>query len=196
MKKIISIILCLTLMLTLSGCLGDGTVKPPSTMSDGTAWDKSWTGIGTSIGVEQPEGDFLLLTTNGSTEGADLYYATWIAGEETDLGDNAYAYDCQIYLMAEECGLSEDAYDTLDLWREQLGSDFAVTEERKFSANGVDFTLIFYDCLAEDTHFDRGVMAMGVWKSTALVVDLGKVDSYELDIAALMEDFLSGFHYA
>lgn len=196
MKKIICIILCAALMLTLTGCLGDGSVKNPSVMSDGTSWDGSWTGMGGYLGVEQPEGDFLLLTTNGDLDGVDLHYATWIGGGETELSDGSYVYDCQLYLMTEECGISEDAMDTMQLWREQIGAGFSVTEERTVTANGVDFTLVFYDCLEEDSHFASGVTAMGVWKSIVIVADLGKVEDYDLDLAAVIEDFLSGFHYA
>lgn len=196
MKKIICIILCAALMLTLTGCLGDGSVKTPAVMSDGTRWDSGWTGMGGYLGVEQPEGDFLLLTSNGDLDGVDLYYATWIAGSETKLPDNSYAYDCQLYLMTEDCGVSEDAMDTLALWREQLGGDFSVTEEREFSAGGVDFTLVFYDCLGTDAHFASGVIAMGVWKSVVIVADLGKTEGFDLDLTAVMEDFLKGFHYA
>lgn len=196
MKKIICIILCAALMLTLTGCLGDGSVKNPSVMADGSRWDGSWTGMGGYLGVEQPEGDFLLLTTNGDLDGVDLHYSTWIGGEETELEDGSYAYDCQLYLMTEDCGVSEDAMDTLALWREQLGGDFSVTEERTYSANGVDFTLVFYDCLAEDSHFASGVIAMGVWKSIVIVADLGKTADHDLDLTATIEDFLNGFHYA
>lgn len=196
MKKLTAIILCAALMLTLTGCLGDGSVKKPSVMADGTRWDNSWTGMGGYLGVEQPEGDFLQLTSNGDLDGVDLHYATWIAGEETELEDGAYAYDCQLYLMTEDCGISEDAMDTLQLWREQIGEGFSVTEERTFSANGVDFTLVFYDCLEADSHFASGVTAMGVWKSIVIVADLGKTADFDLDLAATIEDFLNGFHYA
>lgn len=195
MKKIICIILCAALMLTLTGCLGDGSVKNPSVMADGSHWDAGWTGMGGYMGVEQPEGDFLLLTTNGDLDGVDLHYATWIAGGETKV-DDGYVYDCQLYLMTEDCGLYDDAVDTKNLWREQIGGDFSVTEERTYSANGVEFTLVFYDCLSDETHFDSGVTALGVWEGIVIVADLGKVASYELDLTAVMEDFLNGFHYA
>ena len=192
MKKLIAVILAL--MLTLTGCAP--AARLPAYMSDGTPWDHSWTGLGGRIGVEQPENGFVLLTTNGNAKDADLYYATWIAGEETKLPNDAYAYDSQLYLMAEDCHLETDAEDTLSLWREQLGDDFAITEERQLTAAGVEYTLLFYDCLAEDAHYSCGVMALGAHHATAITVDLARVEGYDLDLSAMIEDFLKGFHFA
>lgn len=192
MKKLIAIIL--TIALTLSGCAG--VAKLPAQMSDGTAWDHEWVGLGGRIGVEEPENGFQLLTTNGTQRDADLYYATWIAGKEHDLGDDTYAYDCQLYLMTEDCTISTDAQETLSLWRDQIGGGFAVTEERIVTAAGVEFTLICYDCLDENSHFASGVTALGVQGATAIVADLGLVEGYDLDPVEFLTEFLEGFHYA
>ena len=192
MKKLIAI--TLALMLTLTGCVP--AARLPAYMSDGPPWDHSWPGLGGRIGVEQPGNGFVLLTTNGNSKGAPLYYATWIAGQETKLPTAAYAYDAQLYLMAEDCHLETDAEDTLALWRDQLGSDFAITEERQIPAAGVEYTLLFYDCLAGDAHYSCGVMAQGVHKATAITVDLARVEGYDLDLSAMIEEFLKGFHFA
>lgn len=196
MNKCIAILLTIVLMVSLTGCLGDGSVRVPDTMSDGTPWDNTWTGLGGMIGVEQPGHGFLLLTTNGSLDGADIYYATWIGGEETKLDKDTYVYEAQLYLMAEPCTISTDAEDTLALWREQIGGDFAVTGETQITASGVDYTLVFYDCLAEDSHYANGVMALGVRNATAIIADLGLVEGYDLEPAAFLEEFLGGFHFA
>lgn len=196
MKKYIAIILTIALMVTLTGCLGDGTVKLPDKMSDGASWDPAWTGLGDQIGVEQPGHDFVLLTTNGSLEGAEIYYATWIGGKETKLDKDTFVYESQLYLMAEPCGLTSEAEDTLALWKEQLGGDFAITEETTITAAGVEYTLYFYECLTEDSHYTQGVMALGVHSANAIVVDLAKVDGYNLELGEFLEEFLSGFHFA
>ena len=192
MKKLLAIIL--TIALTLSGCAG--VAKLPGQMSDGTAWDHEWVGLGGRIGVEEPGNGFRLLSTNGTQKNADLYYATWIAGQEHDLGDNAYAYDCQLYLMTEDCIISTDAEETLSLWREQIGGGFTVTAEHTVTAAGVEFTLICYDCPEESSHFASGVTALGIQGATAIVADLGLVDGYDLDPVEFLTAFLSGFHYA
>lgn len=194
MKKLTAIILTLVLLLGLCGCVQGA--RRPAVMSDGTPWDNSWTGLGSQIGIEQPGGDFSLLVTNGSTKDAGLYYATWIAGKETILENDVCAYDTQLYLMAEPCTLATDAEDTLALWREQLGSDFLLTEERQLTAAGVTYTLLFYDCLAEDAHYACGVMALGVHNATAITVDLARVEDCDLDLETFIEEFLNGFHFA
>ena len=196
MKKCIAMFLTIALMVSLTGCLGDGSVRVPDKMADGTPWDPTWTGLGGRIGVEQPGEGFLLLTTNGSLDKADIYYATWIGGEETEVEPDTYVYDAQLYLMAEPCNLTADAEDTLSLWREQIGDDFAITEETQITAAGVDYTLLFYDCLNADSHYDCGVMALGVRNATAIVADLGKVEGYDLELGEFLEQFLSGFHFA
>ena len=193
MKRILAFFLTLAVLTGLTGCAG--AARLPARMSDGTPWDHDWVGLGGRIGVEEPGHGLQLLTTNGTQRDAALYYATWIAGEETDLGD-AYAYDCQLYLMTEDCTISTDAEDTLALWREQIDGDFAVTGETSITAAGVEYTLISYDCMAEGSHFASGVTALGVWGATAIVADLGIVEGYDLDPVEFLTAFLGGFHYA
>lgn len=194
MKRMVSILLCMVLAVSLAGCVG--SAKLPAQMSDGSSWDHEWVGLGGRIGVEEPEQGFRLLTTNGTQKNADLYYATWIAGDEHDLGDGAYVYDSQLYLMTEDCTVSTDAEETLKLWREQIGEGFSVTAETTVTAAGVEYTLISYDCLAEDSHFASGVTALGIQGATAIVADLGLVEGYDLDPVEFMTKFLEGFHYA
>lgn len=194
MKRLLSLFLTLVLAISLSGCVQGARL--PAAMDDGTPWDKTWTGLGGRIGIEQPGQGFSLLTTNGNTKDAKLYYATWIAGAETVLENDAFAYESQLYLMAEPCTLETDAEDTLALWRDQLGGDFAITDERQLTAAGVEYTLVFYDCLAEDSHYACGVMALGIHKATAITVDLARVEGYDLDLGTFIEDFLDGFHFA
>lgn len=196
MKKLIAICLIFALTLSLSGCLGDGSIENPRTAADGTPWDDSWTSIGGRIGIEQPGGDFGLLDSNGTLKSMEMYYATWVCGDPVEQDEDTLVYDGQIYLLAEDCGSASVAADTMALWREQIGADFTVTEERTVTAAGVEFTLVFYDCLAEDSHFSRGVTAMGVWQDMGLLVDMACVGEMDLDLAKTIEDFLNGFHYA
>ncbi len=190
------LVLLVVLCLTLTGCLGDGTIDPPETVADGTPWDDSWTSIGGRFGVAQPPEDFRLLDTNGDLPDMEMYYASWVWGQVTRLDEETTAYDGQLYLLAEECGDSATAADTMLLWREQLGEDFAITQERTVTAQGVEFTLVFYDCLAEDAHFATGITAMGVWKDMGILVDTARVEGLALDLEQTLLDFLNGFHYA
>ena len=60
----------------------------------------------------------------------------------------------------------------------------------------MEYTLLFYDCLAGDAHYECGVMALGVHKATAITVDLARVEGYDLDLSAMIEEFLKGVHFA
>ncbi len=188
--------LTLVLALMLCGCMGSGMIKNPKTMADGSAWDDSWTNVGGRLGVEAPGGAFALLTSNGRLEGLALHYATWVCGTEQKVAKDTYVYDGQIYLMTESCGTPEAAAETLAEWRGKLDTDFSVTDERSFTAGDVEFTLVFYDCLAEDSHFSRGVTALGRWQDLVIVTDIGCVEGLELNLEQTMENFLLGIHYA
>ncbi len=193
MKRILA--LCLCLMVTLTGCLGNGTIDNPETMSDGTPWNRAWTGLGGRLGVEQPGLPFALFDTNGDLPDMEMYYASWVCGEVTKVDDDTSAYDGQIYLLTETCGTAATAADTMQLWREQIDeNDFQITQERTFTAGGVEFTLVSYDC--PQGHFAQGITALGVWKDLGILVDAAKTAELDLDLTKTMEAFLEGFHYA
>lgn len=197
MKKLRRIIaLTLILALLLSGCMGQGFIKHPDTMADGTAWDDTWTNMGGRLGVEQPEGDFQLLTTNGTLEGLDIQYATWVCGQETQIDKDTYVYDGQIYLMTEICDDAEQAAATLQEWYSRIGADLEITSRETVTVDGAAYELLCYDCLAADSHFARGVTALWTYGDLMLVVDIACVEGLELDLTGIMERFISGIHYA
>ncbi len=194
MKKFLAICLILTLALTLGGCLGDGTIDNPETVADGTPWNNAWASIGGRIGIEYPGLPFELFDTNGDLPDMEMYYASWVCGQVTKIDEETSAYDAQIYLLAECCGDAATAADTMALWREQMDEGFEITRERTFTAAGVEFTLVYYNC--PDSHFAQGITAMGVWKDMGILVDAARVAELDLDLEQTMEQFLNGFHYA
>lgn len=197
MKKLRRILIAaLTLTLLLSGCMGSGFIKNPETMADGTPWDSSWTNMAGRLGVEQPGGDFQLLTTNGTLEGLDIQYATWVCGQETELEDDTQVYEGQIYLMTEVCGTAEKAAETLEQWYGKFGGELEITGRSTVDVDGADYELLFYDCLAADSHFSRGVTALWTYADMVLVVDIACVEGLDLDLTGIMEAFIGGIHYA
>lgn len=193
MKKIILLTLVLALM--LSGCMG-GLIPNPDTMADGTAWDDSWTNMAGRLGVEQPGGDFRLLTTNGTLEGLQVQYATWVCGEETEVDKDTYVYDGQIYLMTEVCGTADQAEQTRKEWQEKFGGDLQITSREQITVDGAEYELLHYDCLAADSHFARGVTALWTYGDMMLVVDIACAEGLDLDLRGTMEQFIRGIHYA
>lgn len=192
MKKIILMTLVLALM--LSGCMG-GLIPNPDTMADGTPWDDSWTNMAGRLGVEQPGGDFRLLTTNGTLEGLQVQYATWVCGEETEVDKDTYVYDGQIYLMTEVCGTADQAEQTRKEWQEKFGGDLQITEREQLTVDGAEYELLYYDCLAADSHFARGVTALWTYGDMMLVVDIACAEGLDLDLTGTMERFIQGIHY-
>lgn len=193
MKKIILMTLVLALM--LSGCMG-GLIPNPDTMADGTPWDDSWTNMAGRLGVEQPGGDFRLLTTNGTLEGLQVQYATWVCGEETEVDKDTYVYDGQIYLMTEVCGTADQAQQTRKEWQEKFGGDLQITDREQITVDGAEYELLHYDCLAADSHFARGVTALWTYGDMMLVVDIACAEGLDLDLTDTMEQFIRGIHYA
>lgn len=193
-RRFVALVLALAVM--LCGCMGSGMIKNPKVMADGSKWDDSWTNVGGRLGAQSPGEPFRLLTSNGRLEGLALHYATWVCGQEQKVAKDTYVYDGQIYLMTESCGTPEKAAETLAEWRSKLDTDFAVTDEGSFTAGGVEFTLVYYDCLAEDSHFSRGVTALGIWQDLMIVTDIGCVEGLDLDLQQTMEHFLLGLHCA
>ena len=192
-RKLIPLILALALL--LCGCAG-GIVANPRTVDGGTAWDEGWTNLGGLVGVEQPGGEFELLTSNGRLEGMTIRYATWVCGEETRIEDDRSVFEGQIYLMTESCGTAEAAGETLEQWYSQFGDGLKVTLRELRTVEGTEYELLHYDCTAADSHFSRGISAIWQRGDLVLVVDIAAAASLDLDLTAVMEHFLSGIHYA
>ena len=192
MKKrgIFALILALSLMLT--GCMTGGMIAAPQTAADGTPWDSEWVNMAGKVGVERPEG-FQLLTTNGTLEGLTIHYATWVQGKETEVDDDTYIYEGQVYLMTELCESEEAARATVQEWYGQFGG-VSITGRETITVEGQEFKLLRYDCA--DSHFARGITAIWRYGDMVLVADIACADTLDLDLGATMTAFLAGFHYA
>lgn len=190
-----SIALILALALVLTGCAG-GMIPNPKTVSGGIPWDGSWTNLGGLLGVEQPGGDFSLLTSNGRLKDIEIHYATWVCGQETETGEDTSVFEGQIYLMVEPCDSTALAEQTLQQWHDQFGSGLKITAREQLTAGEVTCELLHYDCTAADSYFARGIAALWTRENVVLVADIAHADTLSLDLTAAMTDFLAGIHYA
>ena len=192
MKKrgIFALILALSLMLT--GCMTGGMIAAPQTAADGTAWDSEWVNMAGRVGVERPEG-FALLTTNGTLDGQTIHYATWVQGKETEVDDDTYIYEGQVYLMTELCESADAARATVEEWHGKF-SGVSLTGRETVTVEGQEFELLRYDCT--DSHFERGITAIWQYGDMVLVADIACADTLDLDLTETMTAFLAGFHYA
>ena len=192
MKKMIAI--ALVLCLTLTGCMGQGMISPPETLSDGTPWDSAWVNMAGRVGVQTPEG-FELLTTNGTLEDMTIHYATWVVGEGTEVEKNTYIYEAQVYLMTELCASAQEAEQTKAEWYGQFGDTLQITARETLTVEEAELELLYYDCTEADTHFTRGVCAIWRHEDMVLVADIAHADTLQLDLTKTVTDFLTGFHY-
>lgn len=161
-------------------------------------WPEDWIRLGDYLGVEMPEGfDF--------NDGKDVFaavglcYATWTSGEERDVinedGDEAKAYDAQIYLLVKECDSVGRAKADVEAWMTREKSVYSAGEDRSESFAGQAFTLFSLDKARETNPYQKGYAAFALRENLILSVELLAKESFEGDLQQIMSDFLSGLHY-
>lgn len=199
MKKRMMLILCLMLAVCLSGCLGTGELEAPKADLEGNAWDDSWTQMGSFLGIEYPGNGMMLLDSNGTLSGMEMYYATWAAGDPItvtdDEGEEADLYPIHLYMLVQPCESAAEAQQIMAEWSEVDGR-LTVTGQSSLTAGPVEFTLFSYDCRETSDAFTNGVTALGVYGDQAILVDLACGQGAQPDLDTMMEQFLAGFHYA
>ena len=194
MKRVPVLVLALCLLLT--GCSG----HYPDRAADGTAWDREWTILGTTLGVETP-GDGLTLSENPVVLSGDAtYYAAWTigAGESytNEDGKDAEVYDAQLFLLLYGCGDAEQAAAAVADWTERERSVYDVTDTGTLTANGQDYTLLHYRTVSDTNPYERGVVAFGVFRSYAVSAELTCAADFTGDETEILTRFLNGCHYS
>ena len=108
-RKVFLIILCLLLLLTACGQKKEADAHPE--------WDEGWTRFGDHLAVEAPEG-FALGEYNDALSPNGIWYAVWNCGQERKIknaaGEDASAYDAQIYLVLKEAKSQAEAQKKAD----------------------------------------------------------------------------------
>lgn len=194
MKKLLCLLLTVWL-LCLCGC-----TRYPDRAMDGTQWDKSWTILGSALGVEEP-GDGLTLQDNSSIlTGDDLYYATWVIGEPSayvnEDEDEVDLYDAQLYLLLCGCADGDYARQTLDDWIARERELYTVIETRTETCNGQEYLLLVYECGSETNPYSRGASAFAVCGNYAVSAELACRESYDGPETEVLLRFLEGCHYS
>jgi len=190
-KRIYLFPLCLALL--LSGC-----ASGPRTAADGSQWQEDWVPVGTRIGIEAPE--HLALLDNKETLAADgLYYAAWTAGDaipyENSDGDTVDLYDAQLYFLSCEAMTEEKAKESCEAWLSAARENYEIHTEDVVTLGGQTYTWIAYDCVSEDSPYDRGVSAFGVCGATAVCAEFTCLTDYTEDLETTLTDFLNGCHF-
>lgn len=190
-KKLLSLTCCLTLLLT-------GCSSAPKTAVDGQNWQKTWTRVGTNIGIDTPKQ--LTLLDNKETLAADgLYYATWVTGGsvpyENSEGDTIELYDAQLYFLTNEATSEKKAHDACDTWLAAARKNYEICTENTITCNGQSYTMITYNCIGKDNPYAHGVSAFGTCGVNAVCAEFTCVENYTEDLEPLLTDVLNGCHY-
>lgn len=187
MKRVLFLIFALLL---LSGC-GSQPALPED-------WEADWTVVSPRLAAEPLEG-FTLMEINDALSVSGIYYATWTAGEArehiNEEGETAKVFDAQVYVLSQEFRSSEAARREAESWTERAGTIYQVGEIEKLTVNGQEFTLLPLLSASETNPYTQGWAAWTIRDDTAVWVELLGCDNWQGDLRAVLETFLSGFHY-
>lgn len=153
---------------------------------------------GTGMGIDAP-GELTLLDSKEALAADGLYYATWGAGNsvpyENSDGDSVDLYDAQLYLLVSETNTSKNAEKSCQTWLASAEDNYEVLTKEAITCNGQPYTVITYNCIGEDTPYDRGISALGACGATAVCAELTCTKDYGGDLMGLLTKFLDGCHY-
>ncbi len=195
MKRLLSILLCCILLLTLAGCR-----KPADKTLSGEEWNAAWIRIGTALGVEASPENFRLIDNKDALSVSDFYYSEWARGEPQEYvnseGETVYVYDAQIYVLLRETNTGELAESTAKEWEKLTEKNYGITDSFKKEYSGQEFSVYKYNVINESNPYDSGISAFGAWESGAVSVELVFRDSFTDNAEEILNTFLNGFHYA
>lgn len=190
MKRIGIILLAAVLILT--GCAGASGRRNPD-------WDESWVTVGDILAIEPLDG-FTLNESNDVLSISGLYYTTLTSGEGQsfvrDDGKEATVYDAQIYILLKACSDAEEAAREIDDWivREQQAYESGDLESLTVGVQTYQILPLINGQASNPYPF--GTAAFAVQGQNAISVELVCSERFSGDTRALMEQFLSGFHFA
>lgn len=178
--------------LALTGCSSAGREPPPG-------WDESWVRIADYIGVEPLDG-FTLNESNDLLSASGLYYAAWAAGDGQSFvnadGKDATVYDAQIYVLLQECRSRSDAEKAVEAWIHRERQSYETEDAGAKAFRGQEYEVLPLISGGGGNPYTHGAAAFTVRDDWAVSVELVCADGFEGEPAAILEQFLAGFHYA
>ncbi|MCM1154291.1 MAG: hypothetical protein NC314_03405 [Roseburia sp.] len=156
--------------------------------------------VGSYLSIEDIDNRLQLLDNKDALSADGLYYAAWTIGDsipyENSEGDTVDLYDAQLYLLAGEFKDAQTAQNNMDLWLAAGKENYDVTEEKTITCNGCSYTLINYNCVNEENPYARGTSAFGVYKDSAVCIELTCREQFIDDLESILTDFLEHCVYA
>lgn len=188
MKKLWIILIVLALVLT--GC-ARGTDRHPE-------WDGAWTRFGDILAVESPEG-FALDEFNDTLSVGGIWYGTWTRGDGRTVtgadGEEATAYDVQIYLVLKESKRQAEAEADVADWLAREGENYEAGAVDQRAVDGQSYRLLPLLSPLRDNPYARGMAAFAIRDSLAVSVEVLCGADFQGDEAAILEEFLNGIHF-
>lgn len=188
MKKLIITLLLLPLL--LCGC-GQSPDRHPE-------WGEDWVRLGDIMAVEPPEG-FDLGESNDTLSMSGIWYYTWTCGQGRDFvnaeGEDATAYDAQIYLLLKEGRDEQEARDSVDAWITLEGQSYGDGESVQHDTGSESYCVLPHLTYDESNPYSRGAAAFTAHKTLAVSVEVLCGNSFKGDPQSVLEQFLSNIHY-
>lgn len=193
----IKFLLCIfSIVLILSGCAA--SLFPEEEKEDTWA-DSGSVAIGHSLTIQNSDNQLSLLDNIDVLSAEGLYYATWTMGNsepyENSEGDMVDLYDAHLYLLLGEYPGTSEAQGNLDKWLDAGKANYEILEEEETVCNGQNYHLITYNCISEDSPYDRGISAFGICRCNAVCIELTCRENFEQDLRAIMVNFLNNCAY-
>ena len=187
-KRWLFLIICLFLVLT--ACRPKSEAHPE--------WDEGWTRFGDHLAVEIPEG-FALGEYNDALSPNGIWYAVWNCGQERKIknaaGEDASAYDAQIYLVLKEAKSQAEAQKNVTDWLDREDQSYEIGEGWEMTAVGQGYSCRRLLSAGPDNPYSFGASAFGTREDLAISAELLCSEGFAQDPAAILESFLQGFHF-
>lgn len=190
MKKISILCIFLAVILAFAGCAA--TPELPA------HWQEDWTVVCPMLAVE-PVADFTLSQVNDALGANGIYLGSWVQGEgkpyTNEDEQEVKVFDRQIYVLLQRCYNPGQAQATLNQWVEQEGENFRLGESRKYTADGVEFTLLPLLESSQTNPYKCGTAAFAICGNWVVSVESLSVQASDSETEQALLRMLDGFHF-
>ena len=161
-------------------------------------WGDELTRFGDLLAAETPEG-FTLEEYNDALSVNGIWYAAWSCGEAYTVpaaeGEEATAYEAQIYLILREFRSEDDAKTNVSSWIEREGQHYEAGELQSLTAQGQAFQVLPLLSAGPDNPYSHCAAAFAVRGDLAFSVEVLCVEGFDGDAQEILALFLNSIHY-
>lgn len=198
-NKTFPYLICI-LCIALFSLAGYFFISSPMNQSREDTWSSSgFIKIGHDLVINNPYNGLSLLDNKDVLSANGLYYAAWTMGDfelyTNSDGETVDLYDAQLYLVLSEHKDSAQASNDMVKWLDAAKKNYDVLTEEEFVCDGQTYSLITYNCVSEDTPYDRGISAFGVYNKDTICIELTCRKDFEEDLRTILITFLDNCTY-